>query len=208
MECNKIYDETFHYHAGLTWLEQKALVKIFRKIQNTFYIPKLKSGRSMNLKMTCLGSHWSAEDYKYHETRKDFDQQPVLPLDPILTQLASKFTQLAFPQYNKGWDVAICNYYENGSTLGLHKDNSESSESLLAGDPIVSFSVGSCCDFQMGGLVRSDPIKIIKLVSGDVLIFGGQDRLRYHGVSKVYKYHSPFHQFLNQGRLNFTLRKL
>lgn len=208
MECIKVYDETFHYPSALTWLEQKSLVKIFLKLQDTFYIPKLQSGHSMNLKMTCLGSHWSAKDYKYHNVRADFDQQPVPLLDPILVKLASKFTQLAFPQYNKSWDIAICNQYDVGSTLGLHKDNSESLESLQAGDPIVSFSVGARCNFQMGGFIRSNTIKNIELSSGDVLIFGGQDRLRYHGVNKIYKSCSPFHQFLNGGRVNFTLRKL
>ncbi len=208
MECIKVYDDTFHYPLALTWLEQKSLVKIFRKLRDTFYIPKLQSGHSMNLKMTCLGSHWSAKDYKYHDVRTDFDQQPVPLLDPILINLSSRFAQSAFPQYNKGWDIAICNYYDVNSTLGLHKDNSESPESLQAGDPVVSLSVGAACDFHMGGLIRSDPIKVIKLNSGDVLIFGGKDRLRYHGVNKIYKSHSPFHLFLNGGRINFTLRKL
>lgn len=209
MKYEKVYDETFHFTTALTYFEQKSLVKIYRRIQNTLYTPKLKSGHSMNLQMTCLGSHWSAKDYKYHPVRKDFDNQPVLSFEPILNQLAYKFLKSSFPDYSYGFDIAICNYYIPTSTLGLHKDNSESKESLDRGDPIVSFSVGATCDFQMGGLDRYDPLKTIKLKSGDVLVFGGSDRLRYHGVNKIYRTdNSPFHKFLDCGRLNFTLRKL
>lgn len=209
MKCEKMYNETFHYPFALTYWEQKTLVKLYRSIQKTLYVPKLKSGHPMNLKMTCMGSHWSAKDYHYHDIRKDIDNEPVLPFDPILSRLASKFVNLSFPNYTHGLDVAICNYYTPRSTLGLHVDNSESPESLKRGDPIVSFSIGASCDFQMGGFKRYDPVETITLGSGDVLIFGGSDRLRYHGVSKIHKEHkAPFHKFLDNGRINFTLRKL
>lgn len=208
MKCEKVYEETFHYQAGLSYWEQKSLVKMYLQMQDTLYVPKLKSGHSMNLKMTCLGSHWSAKDYHYHEVRKDIDNQPVLPFNPTLTKLADRFLRASFPSYSHGLDIAICNYYAPSSTLGLHKDNSESKESLDRGDPIVSFSVGASCDFQMGGLNRYDPLKTIKLNSGDVLVFGGSDRLRYHGVNKIHRSDAPFQKFLNHGRINFTLRKL
>jgi DNA alkylation damage repair protein AlkB len=208
MKYEKVYDETFYFPAALTYFEQKSLVKIYRKIQDTLYIPKLKSGHSMNLKMTCLGLHWSAKDYHYHNVRKDVDDQPVLPFNPTLTKLTDRFLRASFPNYSHGLDVAICNYYTLSSTLGLHKDNSESKESLNRGDPIVSFSVGASCDFQMGGLNRYDPLKTIKLNSGDVLVFGGSDRLRYHGVNKIHQLDAPFQKFLNYGRINLTLRKL
>jgi len=209
MKCEKVYEETFYYQSALSYLEQKSLVKMYLKMRDTFYIPKLKSGHSMNLKMTCLGLHWSAKDYSYNDIRKDVDNQPVLPFDPILTQLADRFLHSSFPHYSHGLDIAICNYYAPSSTLGLHKDDSESLESLNRGDPIVSFSVGATCNFQMGGLKRSNPLKTIELNSGDVLVFGGTDRLRYHGVNKIKSsILSPFSSFLNNGRVNFTLRKL
>lgn len=205
----QISEGTFHYPAALSLFEQKSLVKSFLKIQDTFYIPTLRSGHAMNLKMTCLGSHWSAKDYRYHDTRTDVDKKPVLPINETLISLAAKFCQKSFPKYDKGWDVVICNYYEPKSTLGLHKDNSESLDSLEDGDPIVSFSIGATCDFQFGGVVRSDLIKNIKLTSGDVFVFGGSDRLKYHGVKKIHSMaRSPFGSFLKNGRLNFTLRKL
>ena len=54
--------------------EQAALVAAVWKIQPGFYVPKTRWGKAMNLRMNCLGHHWSARDYKYHPTaRVDVD---------------------------------------------------------------------------------------------------------------------------------------
>jgi alkylated DNA repair protein (DNA oxidative demethylase) len=153
-------------------------------------------------------------DYGYHDSRVDIDQQDVKVVHPLLTTLAARFAQGCFPEHAAQWDIALCNYYGPTSTLGLHQDNSESATQLKAGHPVVSFSVGASCNFLLGGLTRKSPTQEVRLNSGDVLIFGGPSRLRYHGVSKIYhpEHHTdariPFMQALQGGRLNFTLRKL
>ena len=221
----KIVPGTYLWPKALNWFEQKALVKLYKRMSSDLYVPKLKSGHSMNLSMTCLGKHWSPRDYAYHETRVDHDQNPVKEVPEILLALADWFAASCLSEYEcpdnqlmhnakTGWNIALCNYYNTNSTLGLHRDDSETPETLQSGFPIVSFSIGASCDFLLGGLKRSDPTQKIQLHSGDILIMGGPSRLRYHGVSKIHRQNNdnslriPFSKALGEGRINFTLRKL
>ena len=64
-------------------------------------------------------------------------------------------------------------------------------------------------DFIIGGLKRAGKTQTIRLKSGDVLVFGGPSRLRYHGVRKIVPETSPIrHPILPPGgRINLTLRR-
>ena len=46
----------------------------------------------------------------------------------------------------------------------------------------MSVSIGAPCSFQIGGLSRQDAVKSITLHDGDVLVWGGDARLVFHGV--------------------------
>jgi len=58
--------------------------------------------------------------------------------------------------------------------------------------------------FQFGGFERSDPTQRISLFHGDIVVWGGVDRLRYHGVLPIQPGHHPV---LGEQRINITLRK-
>jgi alkylated DNA repair protein (DNA oxidative demethylase) len=90
--------------------------------------------------------------------------------------------------------------------MGLHQDKDESSESLSAGLPVVSISLGDTARFLFGGLRRRDPVETILLESGDAFVFGGPARLRYHGVSRIIPGTAPTGLSL-VGRFNLTLRQ-
>ena len=90
--------------------------------------------------------------------------------------------------------------------MGLHQDKDESRESLEAGAPVVSLSIGDSARFLFGGLKRKDPVEKLLLESGDVFVFGGQSRLRYHGVTRILPGTGPRHLGF-EGRLNLTFRK-
>ena len=75
--------------------------------------------------------------------------------------------------------------------MGLHQDKDEGPESLAAGIPVVSVSIGDTARFLFGGLKRRDPIEPIPLESGDAFVFGGPARLRYHGVSRIARHRTP-----------------
>jgi DNA oxidative demethylase len=81
-----------------------------------------------------------------------------------------------FPEFVP--DACLINRYEAGARLTLHQDKNE----VDFDQPIVSVSLGLPAVFQFGGTTRSDRTTRISVVHGDVLVWGGQARLRYHGV--------------------------
>ena len=81
--------------------------------------------------------------------------------------------------------MCILNYYDADGRMGLHQDKDEGPDSIAAGIPVVSVSIGDTARFLFGGLRRRDPIETIALESGDAFVFGGPARLRYHGVSRI-----------------------
>lgn len=205
----EIFPGAWHFPKALSFLQQKRLVKIYKTMKEDMYIPRVKSGNYMNLKMNCLGWHWNAIDYGYYSIRNDIDNQPVKPVQPELIAIAKPYSEQVFPYHNPNWDICLCNYYDRKSALGLHKDNSETADALMIGHPVVSFSVGASCIFRVGGLARNSEHKDVRLDSGDVFIFGGDSRLRYHGITKILPdVNVPFGSFIADGRINFTLRKL
>lgn len=188
------------FENGLDLDQQAILRKIYEQNKELLYRPTLRSGHQMNLQMLCFGKHWSAKDYRYHNDRIDVDQKltPAMPDD--LEKIANKFSLQSFPSYIPTWNIAIMNYYNATSTLGMHVDNSESEKTLRMGHPVVSFSLGAESIFRIGGLQKTDPTIDIVLRNGDVLVMGGPARLRYHGIVKVMT-----DKYIE--RINFTLRK-
>jgi alkylated DNA repair protein (DNA oxidative demethylase) len=89
--------------------------------------------------------------------------------------------------------------------MGLHQDKDESPESIAAGIPVVSISLGDTARFLFGGVRRREPVQAIPLESGDAFVFGGPARLRYHGVSRIAPATAPRELALS-GRFNLTLR--
>ena len=75
--------------------------------------------------------------------------------------------------------------------MGLHQDKDEGAASLDAGLPVVSVSLGDTARFLFGGLRRRDPVESILLESGDVFVFGGPSRRRYHGCDASPRRHGP-----------------
>jgi alkylated DNA repair protein (DNA oxidative demethylase) len=78
-------------------------------------------------------------------------------------------------------DACLINRYEPGAKLSLHQDKDERD----FGAPIVSVSLGLPATFLWGGARRKDPVRRMKLESGDVVVWGGPARLTYHGVSPL-----------------------
>lgn len=97
-------------------------------------------------------------------------------------------------------DACLINRYEPGSKMGLHQDKDE----LDFTQPIVSVSLGLPAVFLFGGLRRNDKTERIPLTHGDVVVWGGADRLRYHGILPL---KSGRHPLLDTARINLTFRK-
>jgi alkylated DNA repair protein (DNA oxidative demethylase) len=97
-------------------------------------------------------------------------------------------------------DACLINRYAPGTRLSLHQDKNEKDFAA----PIVSVSLGIPATFLFGGHLRSDKAQRIPLFHGDVAVWGGADRLRYHGVLPLKE---ATHVLLDQQRINFTFRK-
>ena len=158
----------------------------------------------MHVRMLCLGRHWNGLIYKYEEARSDFDSLPAPPLPENLRALARDCAAAAGMTLDP--DLCILNYYEADGRMGLHQDKDESERSVAAGLPVVSISLGDTARFLFGGLRRREPVQTLALESGDVFVFGGPSRLRYHGVSRTVPGSAPPELGL-RGRFNLTFRK-
>ena len=195
----------------LTPDEQRRVAEIALAVSPGSYVPVTRWGKSMNLRMNCLGRHWSAKDYKYHPTRVDVDGLPCAPIPDQLQEVARRaLVETAYlpPDEVRPFDTCIVNLYaQEGGKLGDHVDNSEGAAALAGGYPVVSLSVGASCVFRMGGLKRTDPYEKHTLESGDLVVFGRSMRLAYHGVSKLLPGTTPPDVGLAEGqRLNLTFR--
>ncbi|HEX9369203.1 MAG TPA: alpha-ketoglutarate-dependent dioxygenase AlkB, partial [Vicinamibacterales bacterium] len=78
-------------------------------------------------------------------------------------------------------------------------------ETIAAGIPIVSVSLGDAARFVVGGPSRKDPTNPMILRSGDVVVMGGPSRLRYHGVTRIQPGTAP--EGTGPGRFNLTFRQ-
>jgi alkylated DNA repair protein (DNA oxidative demethylase) len=186
---------------------QRALVDECRALVDgpvPAYVPTVRGGGRMHVRMLCLGRHWNGRTYRYEETRSDFDDRPAPPLPASLTALARDVAAAAAMTLDA--DLCILNFYDADGRMGLHQDKDESPESIAAGWPVVSISVGDTARFLFGGLKRRDPVDAILLESGDAFVFGGPARLRYHGVSRIVTHTAPPELDLN-GRFNLTFRR-
>ena len=139
--------------------------------------------------------------------RKGYRYEPV---DPVTgnpwPQMPEVFRRLAeraalaggYPGFEP--DACLMNLYEPGTRLSLHRDENERDLSA----PIVSVSLGLPAIFLFGGNHRNDRSRRVPLESGDVVVWGGPDRLVYHGVAPLADGNDPL---TGSRRINLTFRK-
>jgi alkylated DNA repair protein (DNA oxidative demethylase) len=158
-------------------------------------------GRPMSVRTSCCG-RWGwisdAQGYRYSENDPQTGQPwPALPA--VFVELAHAAAAAAgYPDFQP--DSCLINRYRAGDRMGLHQDRNE--RDLHA--PIVSVSLGLSAVFLFGGLQRSCPRARHVLEHGDVLVWGGVDRLRFHGVLPV---PAGRHPVAGAQRINLNLRQ-
>jgi DNA oxidative demethylase len=196
-----------HLHGYLSLEAQRRLVTECRALVDgavPAYVPVVRGGGKMHVRMLCLGRHWNGQTYKYEPARTDYDGLPAPPLPDQFAALARDIALSA--GMTIAADLCILNYYDAEGRMGLHQDKDESASSLAAGLPVVSVSLGDTARFLFGGVKRRDPVEARLLESGDAFIFGGPARLRYHGVSRIIAHTAPADLEL-AGRFNLTFRR-
>jgi DNA oxidative demethylase len=197
----------FHLRHLLTVDEQLALRDRCRTLLDgpvPGYVPTVRGGGTMHVRMLCLGRHWNGRLYQYESTRTDFDGAPAPPMPDDLRALALKVAASAGMSLDP--DICIINFYDMDGRMGLHQDKDEHERSIAAGLPVVSLSIGDTARFLIGGTSRREPVTALLLESGDAFVFGGPSRLRYHGVSRIIPGTAP-PALAMQGRFNLTFRQ-
>lgn len=159
------------------------------------------SGHAMSVQLSNCGQlGWVSDAGGYRYSRHDpLTGQPWPALPGVFLQLASAAATVAgYPGFLP--DAGLINSYAPGARMSLHQDRNERDFR----QPIVSVSLGLPAVFELGGLARSDPRQRIPLAHGDVLVWGGPSRLRFHGVQPV---RAGEHHRLGARRINLTFRK-
>jgi alkylated DNA repair protein (DNA oxidative demethylase) len=182
---------------------QEALVEAVRQIvvEAPLYTPVMpRSGQPMSVRMTNCGSlGWVTDQergYRYQPTHP-VTGKPWPPIPPMLIDIWNE---------TSGTDIqpeaCLVNYYGPEAKMGLHQDKDE--EELAA--PVLSISLGDACLFRVGGVRREERTISFRLESGDIVIIGGENRLAFHGVDRIYPGTSAL--LKREGRINLTLRRV
>ncbi|KAK7260096.1 hypothetical protein RIF29_25849 [Crotalaria pallida] len=207
--------------------EQVDIVNTCRKLglgSGGFYQPGYASGAKLRLKMMCLGRDWDLQTRSYGNKRViDGSKPPSIPdhFIKLVMRAIQEAHSLIKKEFSVSYvedilpsmspDICIVNFYTKNGKLGLHRDRDESAESLQKGLPVVSFCIGDSAEFLYGDQRDVEKAENVLLESGDVLIFGGESRHVFHGVSAIIPDSAPNELLkdtrLRPGRLNLTFRQ-
>src|SRR5947199_10553401 len=103
----------FHLKQHLSLVQQRALVDSCRALIDgdvPGYVPIVRGGGKMHVRMLCLGRHWNGRTYRYESTRSDFDQLPAPPMPDDFVALAGELA--ASVGMAIAADLCILNYYD------------------------------------------------------------------------------------------------
>jgi alkylated DNA repair protein (DNA oxidative demethylase) len=197
--------------------ELVGLCRMWSEQAGGFRSPRMPSGGTMSVQITCLGWHWYP--YRYSRTVDDGDGRPVVTFPAWLGDLSRRALADACAvdatvlghepagvagrtgRYEP--DVALVNWYGPGARMGMHADREEESPA-----PVVSLSLGDTAVFRFGNAAsRGRPWTDVELESGDLFVFGGPSRRAFHGVPKVVAGTGDPSLGLGNGRLNVTVRQ-
>ena len=175
---------------------------IFARLRaGPWYIPRMpKSGQPMRVRMTNFGPlGWVTDKergYRYQATHPETGEAWA-DMPPRVLELWNEL-----PGYGAPPEACLVNLYEGDARMGLHVDADEEAWDA----PVLSISLGDTAIFRIGGSLRSDPTRSVRLASGDVCMLGGASRRFYHGIDRILPGTSRL--LTKGGRINLTLRRV
>jgi DNA oxidative demethylase len=159
-----------------------------------------KTGKPFSVRMTNLGELGWVSDrtggYRYQATHPT----TCKPWPPMPDMLLKLWADIA--NYPHAPEACLVNFYTPEAKMGLHQDRDEKDFSA----PVISISLGDQALFRWGGTTRGGKTQSVKLSSGDVLVMGGEARLCFHGIDRVYAGTSTL--LKGGGRINLTMRRV
>lgn len=188
---------------GFALADETALLKALRDVikMAPFRHMVTPGGFRMSVAMTNCGSlGWITDRTGYRYDAIDPESSKKWPPMPASFRKLAKnaAAEAGFTDFVP--DACLINRYEPSSKLSLHQDKNERDFD----EPIVSVSLGLPAVFLFGGLNRADKTRRVLVTHGDVVVWGGPARLRYHGVLSL---KDGQHHLLGRQRVNLTLRK-
>ncbi|MCA1442245.1 alpha-ketoglutarate-dependent dioxygenase AlkB [Ensifer sp. IC4062] len=192
-----------HIPGFLDRSRQQELVEAIRLVvaEAPLFVPEMpKTGKPMSVRMTNCGPLGWVTDreggYRYQAehpvTGRPWPEMPAA-LNDIWRAVSAS---------DKEPEACLVNFYSADARMGLHQDRDERDLETA----VVSISLGDTCLFRVGGRERGGQTISFKLASGDVVVLGGEGRLAFHGVDRIYPNTSTL--LKNGGRLNLTLRRV
>ncbi len=198
----ELADGAFLLH-GFAAAHESALLEEVGRISAAapFRHMRTPGGHRMSVAMTNCGRvGWvtDLEGYRYAPT----DPETGLAWPPLPESVRTLAVEAAEAVDFQGFepDACLVNRYVPGTRLSLHQDRNE--RDLKA--PVVSVSLGLPAVFLFGGSERSCRPRRVRLVSGDVVVWGGSSRLAFHGVAPLAE---GKHPATGSCRINLTVRQ-
>jgi alkylated DNA repair protein (DNA oxidative demethylase) len=183
--------------------DQDMLVEAIRSVVRAapLYTPTMpRSGKPMTVRMTNCGSLGWVTDKEGGYRYQAMHPETGAPWPPIPERLLRLWREVS--GYPHPPEACLVNFYNSDAKMGLHQDRDEQDFDA----PVVSVSLGDTCLFRVGQNTRDGPTVSFKLSSGDVVVLGGEGRLAFHGVDRIYPSTSAL--LKNGGRINLTLRRV
>jgi DNA oxidative demethylase len=186
---------------GFACAGDKALLERVAQVaaQAPFRHLTTRGGHRMSVAMTNCGAlGWISDRSGYRYDAIDPESGKPWP------RMSAAFLEVAMSAARQAGfdgfvpDACLINRYQPGAKLSLHQDEGNPAA------PIVSVSFGVEAIFLLGGLKRTDKAEHVLLRHGDVVVLGGEARMRYHGVMPLKNGHHPL---LGNQRINLTFRK-
>lgn len=187
------------------YLDRDGQLELLAALRSIFaaaplYTPRMpRSGRPFTVRTSNCGPlGWVSDEngYRYQPTHPETGRHwPAMP--PALLAIWH-----ALAQYPQPPEACLINFYGPSAKMGLHQDRDEADFAA----PVISVSLGDDCRFRVGGLERRAPAQAFRLGSGDVVVLGGDARLAFHGVDRIYPGTSRL--LPEGGRINLTLRRV
>jgi len=185
---------------ALPWIE-RVLPELRRVLaQSPFRQMVTPGGFTMSAALSSCGNlGWTTDSTGYRYSPLDpRSQQPWPAMPGALRELAiTAAAEAGFIGFLP--DACLINRYIPGAKMSLHQDKNERRLS----EPVVSVSLGLPAIFLFGGHERSAKAHRLSLFHGDVVVWGGVDRLRFHGVMPI---KDGTHPIMGPQRINLTFR--
>mmetsp|Transcript_17678 Transcript_17678/g.31446 ORF Transcript_17678/g.31446 Transcript_17678/m.31446 type:complete len:897 (-) Transcript_17678:71-2761(-) len=178
---------------------------------------------STNVSRMYLGMHWNSHTQKWEKNRSNRDGLPPHDIAKFFLDMYDEAVKRANRELTRGPNkkrklqpfpegtaptLAVANFFKADGSMQIHRDNTESKDSINAGYAVMGICLGDACMFAYSSEAPggSRAAKEVRLESGDVYLFGGNSRLLWHGVSRVLPRSAPPSLKLLPGRLSLTLR--